>query len=413
MMRGINYTSTIFLIVLLAWVSLFPAPVVQRYYSMTLYCLSLLFFILILIRKNKLFIPGDIPLWAFIAVIGLNVFFAKEKNTAFKTYLEIMIPIVTIYYIARVGIVSSENFFLLVKTACALSIIVALIGVFESIFAFNPIYEYWIENPFYRRYISSFVRPMSTQLHPPILGSYLLAALPFNCVLLKYDKPLWNFLGRSGIVLCVTVLILTFSRGVFLGFMSALFFYIAIRRKRKLLIASVAFFIIALLFFEYMPYPLSRFGIIRIITGNCGILTEYRFIRCLMSWRMAMDNIFTGLGLRHFRIMFYLYYPFKGHVPYEFMIADNMYLTLLAETGFFGIIGFIMLVSSLISKAIIHVKKAYLSFMDKRSSALILSGFIGLLVNMGGYEMFYWPNIYMIFCIYTGLVSIIGFSQLK
>jgi len=412
-MQKLSIVNLTVIIFLYAWVSLFPAPVVQRYYSMTLYCLSLLFFILILIRKNKLFIPGDIPLWVFIAVIGLNVFFAKHKNIAFKTYIEILIPIVTIYYIARVGIVNSENFFLLVKTACALSVIVALIGVFESIFAFNPIYEYWIENPFYRRYISSFVRPMSTQLHPPILGSYLLAALPFNCVLVKYNKPLWNFLGMAGIVLCVTVLILTFSRGVFLGFMSALFFYIAIRRNYKLLIASVAFFIIALLFFEYLPYPLSRFGIIRIITGDCGILTEYRFIRCLMSWHMAMDNIFTGLGLGHFRIMFSLCYPLKGYVPCEFMIADNMYLTLLAETGFFGIIGFIMLISSLISKAIIRVKKSCLSFIDKRSSILILSGFIGLLVNMGGYEMFYWPNIYIIFCIYVGVIAIIGSSKLK
>ncbi len=87
------------------------------------------------------------------------------------------------------------------------------------------------------------------------------------------------------------------------------------------------------------------------------------------------------------------------------MIADNMYLTLLAETGIVGFAGFLLFIFALIKKAWRKIRTLDYKSLERQQLVIVLSAIIGLLVNMGAYELFYWPNQYLYFCILIGCIN--------
>ncbi len=400
-----KYLSIAFFIILFVWISFFPQPIQEKYHLVTKAFLIFAFSILLVRKRASLFKLSDCPLWVFLIAISVNVFFAQQENIALKTYLDLAVPLFCIYYLMSEDSSYGKNFILLSKTVCICSILVSLGGILESIFAYNPLYEHFIENPFYKRYISGFVRPMSTQFNPVILGTYLLGCLPFNFILFKQNKSFFRLLGGLGIALNIVIIILTFSRGVFLGLITAITFYLLIQKKYRSL---VIFFIILLLFIllcSYLPYPFNRFGNGQLTVENRGIFSDYRFTRCAMAWRIIRDHPLVGLGFQHFRSRFYEYFPLKFTVPYEFMIADNMYLTILTETGIIGFAGFLIFILSILIKGFKQLIKLKYMPGDRERLTLILSAFLGLLVNAGAYEIFYWSNPYIFFCILAGLIK--------
>ena len=233
----------------------------------------------------------------------------------------------------------------------------------------------------------------------------MLGCLPFNFLLFRQEKGLFRFSGAAGGVLSTVIIILTFSRGVVLGLAGMLIFYFLVQKDySKIIILFIVIFVFVLAC-SNLPYPFDRFGKDRMISGGDGISSNYRFTRCVMAKRIIRDFPLTGLGFRHFRIRFYEYYPDKHNVPYEFMIADNMYLTILAETGILGFLGFLIFIVSLFRKGCRQLRISRCMPQRRLQVLIILSAFMGLLVNMGAYELFYWPNQYMYFCILVGLIG--------
>ncbi len=182
--------DVIVIVILFVWISFFPLPIQQKYHIATKVFLAIALLLLFIRKRGAIFKLSDFPLWLFLAAIGINVLFTQEKDTALRTYLGLAIPMFFIYYLVSEGCSSEPKFRILVKTICISSILVALGGIFECFFRFNPLYEYFIDNPYYERYTAGFVRPMSTQFNPGPLGTYLLLCLPFGFLLFKQDKSL-------------------------------------------------------------------------------------------------------------------------------------------------------------------------------------------------------------------------------
>jgi len=399
----LKYAEIIFIIILFVWISFFPQPIQEKYHLYTNIVLLLAFIILWIRKRNAIFNLSDFPLWIFLAAMSINVFFAQQKNTALKTYLDLAIPMFVIYYLVSADLSSGKNFNLLLKTICISSIIVSIGAVLESLFRYNPIYEHFIENPYYKRYITGFVRPMSTQFNPVVLGSYLLCSLPFNFLLFKRNKSLIRLLGSLGIILNIIVIILTLSRGVLLGLITAIMFYLFMEKKYRAIVVCFITLILLVLLCSYFHYPFNRLGKRQMMVENRGLLSDYRFTRYAMSWRIIREYPLVGLGFQHFRIRFYEYSPRSYEVPYEFMILDNMYLTFLAETGIIGATGFLIFIFSLIKRGILYLRKKGDDI--KYLLLVLLSALIGLLVNMAAYELFYWVNPYMFFCIICAFIK--------
>lgn len=159
--------SFIVIIFVFLFLSFLPVYSVERYYVFTF---AVLFLVLLARKRGSIFKPADFTLWLFIAALSLNVPFAREKSIALKTYLDLAMPMLCVYYLVQDSLASEERFKFFAKIISVASILVSVLALFEVVFAFNPIYEYWQENYFYERYITGVVRPMSTQINPGPLG---------------------------------------------------------------------------------------------------------------------------------------------------------------------------------------------------------------------------------------------------
>jgi len=395
-------------VLLLCWVSLFPLPPKEEYQPIITIVPAVFFLALLLKRRFAIFKLSDFPLWIFLIAIGVNILFARQRFWALNAYLEIAPPLFFIYYLAKEASISTSNFRTFAQTVCILSGLVALFGIFEASFKFNPIYEYLMPNEYYQRYVSSLItRPMSTQFNPGVLGSFLLAWLPLSLFLHSDKNRNVRLISQVSLTLSIVVIILIFSRSALLGLLVIATYYLYNQKKFRFIILPALIFLMVVLACSFLPYPFSKFGLRSLTYGENGLLSTYRLERFKMVFRMIWEHPWAGVGFQHFRIRFYEYYSGKSAVPYEKMIADNMYLTILAETGIIGFCSFVVFIVSLLKKGFQAIKV----YDDQRKNAIraVIAGLISILIGMGGYELFYWPSPFFIFCILCGMLA--GLSQ--
>ncbi len=401
---------TLFLIILLLfWISFFPQPIQDKYGIALKIFLGIFLLVLLFSRKIfqnfRLFVK-DWPLWLFLACILPNIFLAQDKKIALDTYLHLSLCLCLLFYIGK-GLYNQRNADFAHIVICICSGLVAIFGLFEVIFAFNPLYKYFISNPFYERYITSWVRPMSTLFNPAPLASYLLVGLPSAVYIFKSKTLIKKTCGAVVLVINCVCLILTFCRSSFLGLLAMLFFFLLIQKQYKKTLLFVLAASILFLLMSVLPYPFNRLSPKGIGIYGTGVFSDYRITRTKMAVNMLKTSPLTGVGLKNFRVLFDKYYPNQNellYVDYEIKIADNMYLTLLAETGILGLGGFLIFVFMLLRRVIKKTRKAGGSISNQIFLYPGLS-LIGLFFSMVGYELFYWYTPYALFCLTCGFIQ--------
>ncbi len=397
-------------IILFSWISFFPQAIICQY---KVYTRIFLFGFLVILLANKkyvkhLFSIQDWPLWVFLICLAAGMVFATDKYLAKETYLYLVITFPPLFYIGKALCSFDKNRNIIIGVICICSCLVAFIGLLELFFGKNILYENFIANPYYERYIRFNPRPMSTQFNPVVLGSYLLGCLPFSFYLFRNKSLRLRLLGISLSTLSIFVIVLTFSRGVFLGLIALLLFYLWKRHKRRIAaLILFCFFLFMLICSCQKDAGLNRFGFHGMIKGGyASIFSEYRINRVVMTFRTFNDYPLFGIGFNHFRLRFHEYCDKEdvNKIPYEFMIPDNMYLTFLAETGIVGTTGFFLFLFLLFKRGLKQLNT--LKDENKKQMLLIaMSALVGLLVNMGAYELFYWHHPYMLFCLVCGFIQ--------
>ncbi len=404
MLRSVK---TAFIIILFAWISFFPAPVQGQYAVFTRIFLGIFLLILVLGKqwRKHIFSLKDWPLWLFLACMFSGTISATDKDVAFSTFFYIVITFPLLFYIGKAIYASAESRKRVAIIICICASMVALIGFLELYFAKNLLYEYFVDNPYYERYINQELRPMSTQFNPVIFGSYLLACLPFSFYLFKEKKAYLRFLGSGCAVLLVIGIMFSLSRGVFLGLVALSLFYMWNKNKKKWATLFIACLILFVMLCTWLPSKgFSRFGFRQMFIGtHRGIISTYRFRRIDMTFRILKDYPLFGIGFNHFRIRFneYCYKEDVGKVLNEFMIPDNMYLSFLSETGIVGTAGFLTFILFLLNRWF-RKFKILEGAERKEASLIVMAALVGLFVNMAAYDMFYWHTPYMFFCLLSG-----------
>lgn len=395
--KSLNKISIVAFIV---WVSFFPEPIQEKYELFVKIILLFLLFFLWIIQKSITITQKEIPLLIFLLFLLGGIFSAKNKLVAIETYSNLALPLFCLYFLGKIIFSQEKNISFLAKTICLLSIFVSLLGILDVFFGKNFLYEYLIDNQYYDRYVREALlkRPLSTQFNPAPLGSYLLFCIPFSLILIKEGK--WRLFGFLAMVINSVVLIMTFSRAAFVGFFVSILFYLFNMQKRKMAISLLIglFIIIFICSFIKFGKGFDRFGVKGMIFGKdyTSPLSDYRIARMKMVFNILKEYPLFGIGLNHIRIRFFEFYPQKEDVGYEWRIADNMYLTILGETGIVGFISFLYFIFSLFRKGL----------KEKKDCVFItLSTLLGILVNMTGYELFYWHIPYYLFCFLCGIVA--------
>ncbi len=282
--------------------------------------------------------------------------------------------------------------------ACIGGAAVSLYGIYQYLFGLTE--TTWQDTEMFEN-ISG--RVVSTFGNPNVLAEYLLLIIPLTASLVFVSK---NMTGKAACLACLAAgagcLVLTFSRGAWLGFILAALIYLIILNHRTLLAVFAGLFVVPFLPFLLPEQIVSRFASI----GNLAdTSTSYR----VNIWRgvikIARDFFFSGIGTGNEAfVKVYPSYSLAGieSAPH----SHQLFLQILIECGIFGLIAFII--------AMVSFSRANFSFYrhhaGRRTGKRYLSaaGFCGVIAVLAqGMTDYVWYNyrIFLMFWLVVGLTS--------
>lgn len=206
--------------------------------------------------------------------------------------------------------------------------------------------------------------------------------------LLSQQKYRSNFIFLVESIFLTVCLLLTFSRGAWLGFLSTLLWITVLsKREKKLLVMIIAIFIILILI-----GPSSRERLVFTFKEHGD--TD-RVIMWQSAFRMIRENPFLGKGVGTFMDYFHKYVPYL-HVQY----AHNCYLQMWAEAGIFTLLSFLLFIGIVLCNSV----KAFLVKQDYLILGLI-AAIIGFLVHSFFDTHFYSLQLSSLFWVFLGLLA--------
>jgi O-antigen ligase len=334
---------------------------------------------------RPIFADALVALYLAALSYGLLISKSPDRLNVFLIYA----AFVGSYYIVRYFIVSERR-------GVMFASYFTLAGAFVCLYAF---YQYltgdmgaesWTDSTMFK---AIELRVYSTFQNPNVLGEYLLFLIPMSFSLAALAK---RKLHKSVyfIIFCASAatMLLTYSRGCWIGLIIGSFLYVALL-YRKLTAAAV---IAAPFSIFILPRSIiARFQSI----GDLGdSSTSYR----VSIWRGTVSLLRkiwpsgTGIGTYAYELA-YMPYAYSGVTAQH---AHNSYLHILTETGIFGFATLMLLI-------FVTVRNLFLTYKNSGSETLralaasLLSGMAGYLTQGFFDNTFYNYRMYLIFFIMT------------
>jgi len=261
----------------------------------------------------------------FILIVFISVL--TSMNKILSIYGFIAFCAYPVAYFIFLKNINEENFPKVIKLIIVSASIVITFGVVQRFLPGSILYR---NDKLFINLQTSMGRVTSTLGGPNVLGAYLVLILPLIACLFFY-KP--SFKIGILFILGLICLVLTSSRGAWIGFVASFLLLLIIRKKIAALLVILLMFLIPL-----WTSP----GLNRRIRS---ILYTSTYGERFLGWRTSLNIIrqrpLTGTGIN----TFYEVYPeFKLPDARERLChAHNVFLHLGAETGVFGMGAFCIL----------------------------------------------------------------------
>jgi len=239
--------------------------------------------------------------------------------------------------------------------------------------------------------IESLRRVSASFVHPNDFGCYLVTL--FSVVLSLFilfkkrnQKYILMIIGGVAIFLILK----TFSRGAWLGWISSVFLFFTIWKRRYFPIYAISLVVILLIFsFLFKDRFLS------LLDTHQGTVWER-----LQLWRgtfsMIKEHPFIGFGINTYSRVFPKYKPLD--YP-DIRYAHNSYLQMASEIGLVGLFSFLILIGYVFFKAL---------YVFKNKSDVVgmgfLSGWVGFLIHAGVDTHLYSLCLSTLFWMFTGVI---------
>ena len=282
--------------------------------------------------------------------------------------------------------------FLLVLAGTA----VALYGVCQFLFGWGYQSSAWVDSEMFGE---SFRVP-STLGNPNMLGQYLILVIPLGGAGLLSAKG-WGrrlfYLCCCG-VMCLCML-LTLSRGAWLGLLFAGLVFLVLVQPKLLLLAPLA---LVALYFALPETVIARFTSI----GNLGdTSTSYRLFIWLGTLDMLKDYWLCGVGPGDGA--FNLVYPRYSYNEIVAPHSHNLFLQIVCDAGIAALVVFALLIFRFFR----DLCAAYCREEDRFSrlhQAAVISGVAGFLVQAMTDYSFYNYRVMLLFWIFLALGSLLA-----
>ena len=206
-------------------------------------------------------------------------------------------------------------------------------GILQYIFRWGYQSEAWVDNDMFS---SIQFRVSSTLENPNMLGQYLILAISLGGAKLlgarRWAGRIFYFACCGVMCLCM---VLTFSRGAWLGLLFAGAAFAVLLNPRLILLAPFA---LAVLYFALPETVVSRFTSI----GNLGdASTSYRVSIWMGTLAMLRDYWLCGIGPGD--AAFNMVYPAYSHSGIAAPHSHNLFLQIVCDVGICALIIFLIL----------------------------------------------------------------------
>ncbi|MCM8791917.1 MAG: O-antigen ligase family protein [Candidatus Omnitrophica bacterium] len=400
-----------FIFLFLIWISLYGQTFQLKYDVITLNLIFIIFVLSLLIELPQNFLVMDVILLFYIFIIALGVNFYENKTSVLRHYSLNIFPSYLLYFSFRK--IEKEEILTIAFSVSFLSFLITLLGCYEIIFKKNIIYEFWVNNPYYYRFLYRTPRMMSTLIHPTILGSFLAGTVFFVYFIFSIIKKIYKPFIIFIIIFLLTAILFSFSRGVIISFLISTFFYLYLQRKtyyiRFIIIGILILFIFLSIFLKNHP-SFYRFSIDYPLLSYCK---EIKLENLNILMKILKGHPFFGIGIGNYHMKFKDYITDKqknievlikqkGYDHAEWHTADNMYISIIAETGILGSLLFFIFLFLLYRRAFSTLKIKE-NLYHKNIITVCVSGITALLISMNTYDLFYWINPLLLFWFLVGL----------
>ncbi len=314
--------------------------------------------------KKKVKISNNYITWGlllFLLFSFLSIIKAEEIGWAIRKLL-VFLSIFPLYFVVS-DTFTKKDFLKISRVFAYSSFSISLLGIFQFISQFiwdkNLIFDFWAKhlatfflgNAFSQSVISlpswwvnigghTLLRATSLFPDPHMLSFFLGMTLPFSIVLLTIKKRPQKYYIFYGLISLVNLicLILTFSRGGYIGLLTAGLWLLIIscrkiKKKQRSLLFGVLIFLAVLVF---------SIGPVRTRLLSSFDLSEGSVAGRIEIWQQAFSvwqgNFFLGVGIGNYS--YYLNPLFDYRLP---VYAHNTYLDIAVEMGVFALLVWILI----------------------------------------------------------------------
>lgn len=306
-------------------------------------------------------------LMLFLVILALSTVFSASLIGSVGV-LGMYIIFIGFYYIIRDQLRKENTISGILKVFAISSAIVSIYGILQYVFKWDT-QNAWIDTEMFEE---ATMRAYSTLANPNVLGEYLILALPIIAlVIVNYTKTILQKVVYGGIFAATFLcLILTQSRGCWIGFMVSALIFITYYRSAMWKVIPFGLLLLPFIIPETM---INRFLSVGDMTDSS---TSYRVYIWLGTLLMLKDYWLGGIGLGEgaFRSI-YPEYAYHGIVAPH---SHNLYLQLIVESGVISLAVFV------VAMLIFFKDMLNMQLKDRHfgtAAAAIMSGVAGFLVQ--------------------------------
>ncbi len=316
------------------FVTLFLAPIVPTMVVVGLSMLCLFSLIVRALTTKKFEFKTD---GLGLMIIAMLIIYLVSTFTSFAPLKSMEIwavyfAFMSFYFVVINTIKTKKQLMDLLSVFCLSAFCVSAYGILQYVFDWN-INQAWMDEEMFG---DIKMRIYSTLENPNVLGEYILLSLPISISLMWKKKGILPKIVFGGISLCLGLaLILTFSRGCWIGIMASAAVFVTFAAGK---LWGLAILILPLVPMFLPESILNRFLSIGDMSDSS---TSYRVYIWMGTILMLKDFWLSGIGLG--TESFTQVYPFYSYSSIVAPHSHNLFLQIMVESGILGLLAFCIL----------------------------------------------------------------------
>ena len=336
-------------------------------------------------KEWKLDIVGFALILFMVIVLICSLTSVAQENSLSICLLQF--ALMSFYFTIINTIKTKEQVYSLLSIFVISGLFVAAYGIIQYVFGLDMDKQVWVDE---EMFTDIKMRAFSTLENPNVLGEYLLLVIPVSIALMWSHKKFWTkftYAGIAGVLLLC--LILTMSRGCWVGLILAAAIFITFVDGRYWALGILALFILP----SVLPASiLNRF----LSIGNLeDTSSSYRLMIYLGTIQMLKDYWLVGIGPG--AQAFNMVYPRYSYPAIDAPHAHNLFLQQTVETGLLGLAALLFVFFAFFRKMANTAKTLVKKSMDRVMSIAIGAGVAAFLLQGVFDYVFYNYRVFMMF----------------